>query len=86
MKYKLVNRDGWDFLNAAKFLGRPSSGPDLDCPFASTTAGGEMYCGSWCPLFEVRNERIDKTERFMDTVHLHCGAGTRVIEIEEAKG
>lgn len=79
MKYKLVERDGWTFL----VLG---NGKDCSCPFASTTVGGEMYCGSWCPLFEiVERERLpgvyEEPIIHLD-VHLHCGAGSRVIEVD----
>lgn len=57
------------------------------CPFIhDMDMPEEVCCGSWCPLFEVRERdripQVDGADKVRLEVRLHCGAGTRTIEIE----
>jgi hypothetical protein len=74
MKYYLLNADGVLWLRY-RFV----KDHEVGCPFLAREG-----CGSWCPLFEVFPV-TDGTRRRLKHVKLHCGAGTRVIQIEEAK-
>ena len=104
MKYYLKDygsRLSYSRLNDDVFLTN-CKGVKLPCPFVShlwhTGKDVELmgaHCGSWCPLFQVRERDKIPLPQKQDgpvlnyrrtlEVRLHCGAGTRVIEIEEAK-
>lgn len=79
MRYYLLNGEGCMWL---RYHSKNKDGIEkdhsVDCPYTK----GEGSCGSWCPLFEMFPV-TDGTRRKLKHVHLHCGAGTRVIEIEE---
>jgi hypothetical protein len=90
-RYCLKEKDESTFLCSEDSLNGEVFG--FFCPFMgfNPNAPFPRRCGSWCPLFDIidwnKIPQAGGSYKVYRRVKLHCGAGTRVIDIkEEAKG